>query len=416
MLDRTLAPPSNQIQRPKFPVTDELFINDIPVVLLNQGNQPVTLFELVIPVGRWHEPKPGLSYFLFKMITEGTKNKSASEIASTFDFYGSHLEVTPTLDNVSIKLYSLNKFLPKVLPLLISLLSESIFPEREFVTLKQIRSQQIKQQLARNNVYASMKFREMLFGENHPYGFMLSPEAVDDISLDDVVSFEDALLVRPRIFISGQIDELVLTAVSQALEDASFGKVLASSTHDLSASNRQTIVREDSTQASIRIGKLAIDKHHDDIHQLKITNTLLGGYFGSRLMKNIREEKGLTYGIHASIINLEKFSYWAISSEIQKSKIELAKTEILKEVERLANNEPGEKEMLMLKNYTRGKFLSSFDSPFSSHEMIKGLLLANLDTIYLQNFLDSLDRIQPNDISEMTKKHLVEGLSELVVY
>lgn len=416
MLDRSVAPPSNQIQRPQFPEIEELNINGIPVVVLDQGNQPVTLIELVIPVGRWHEPKPGLSYFLFKMITEGTDKKGASEIASTFDFYGSHLEVTPTLDNVSIKLYSLNKFLPEVLPLLISLLSDSIFPEREFDTLKQIRTQQIRQQLARNNVYASMKFREMLFGKDHPYGHMLSPETVEEVSLDEIISFKDALLVRPRVFISGQIDDFVITTVSEALKGVKFRESSKTSPKDIVSEKNQVIIREDSTQASIRLGKLCIDKRHADIHKLKITNTLLGGYFGSRLMKNIREEKGLTYGIHASMINLDKNSYWSISSEIQKDKIELAKKEIIREVAHLANTLPENEEMIMVKNYTRGKFLSSFDSPFSSHEMIKGLLLANLDTDYLHNFLDTLDEISPADISEMTNKHLVDGFSELVVY
>lgn len=415
MLNRSVAPPSNCINRPVLPNVDDVDVRGIPVTILNQGEQPVTLFELVIPIGRWQEPKPGLVFLLFKMITEGTNAKSANQIASVFDFFGSHLEIVPMLDNVSVKLYALSKFLPEVLPLLISLLTDSIFPPEEFNTLKQIRSQQIKQRLARNNVFADMKFREMIFGKQHPYGLMASPEDIINLQVEEVKDFRRALLAKPKIFVSGQVDRQVLATIADVLGGVAFTNPVASAKAELFPVEKKAVHRGESAQASIRVGKFVIDKRHPDIHRLKIANTLLGGFFGSRLMKNIREEKGLTYGIHSSLIHLEHYSYWSITSEVLKDKVALAKSEIVKEVDRLASEPPGTEEMISVKNYTRGKILSSFDSPFSSHEMIKDLKLSGLGMDYILGFLDTLDEITPEIVCKMTNKYLKAPYTELVV-
>src|SRR5690606_37426635 len=132
-----------------------------------------------------------------KMLTEGTKARSSEEIASVFDFYGSHLEVSPTLDSIHIKLYTLTKFFQELSGILLELLQESIFPEREFEVVKNIRIQQILQQHARNNAYAGLKFRESLFGVDHPYGEIISVEKARKISIDDLRQFSGALLARP---------------------------------------------------------------------------------------------------------------------------------------------------------------------------------------------------------------------------
>lgn len=415
MLDRSVAPQASAIVRPKLPQPDELSLGNLPVTVLNQGNQPVVLFEMIVPVGWWEEPKPGLAYYLFKMLTEGTRQKSAEQIAAVFDYYGSHLEVTPTLDHVSIKLFALSGFLPELLGLMNEMLTEVSFPENEFETLRQIRQQQIRQQYARNNTFASMKFREMLFGKAHPYGIMMDEALAARISLDDLNEHKNILLSTPHIFLTGNITEEVLTTVQDRMGQLEFTSPPSRNNNPISGVRQLSITREDSTQASIRSGHLTINRDHPDTHKLKIANTLLGGFFGSRLMKNIREEKGLTYGIHSSIMHLQHASYWHISSEVLRDKTELAQEEIKKEINLLRLYAPENQEFEMVKNYIKGKFLSSFDSPFSSHEMFKMLKLSQLTSEHFNDFLETLDSMQPGEVCEMANQYFHKEMTDLKV-
>lgn len=408
MPNRSVAPEATAVARPNLPQPKEIMLGNIPLTVVNQGLQPLVLFEIAVPVGRWEEPSPGLAFYLFKMLTEGTKSKSSEQIAEAFDFFGSHLEVIPTLDGVSIKLYTLNKFFPSLLELLVEMLTESAFPEGEFNTLKQIRIEQVRQQHAKNNAFANLKFREMLFGKEHPYGLLMDVEMVEKVTYQDLLHFKNALLTAPRLFISGLVTDEEIGAIEQFFGNVAFHASQPVNNHPLETTRYLEVTREDSTQASIRLGKVMIDRTHPDIHLLKITNELLGGFFGSRLMKNIREKKGLTYGIHSSLVHLQNASYWTISSEILREKTELAHQEILKEISRLKSETPTAEEFKMVVNYMKGKFLNSFDSPFSSHEMIKGLKQAGLTEQYFYNFLDTLDTVQPENLCEMATQYFGE--------
>lgn len=416
-MDRTIAPAAAEIDRPNLPTFDRVHLNqDLDVIILNQGKQDVVLLELIYPIGRFEEPAPGLAFYLFKMLSEGTSKHTSEEIASAFDYYGSHLDITPTLDHVSIKLYSLTKFFPKVLELLCELLTDSTFPENEFDILKQIRVQQIKQQEAKNNLFASLKFRELLFGSEHPYGRRVTTEQAEAIKIEDLHSFKAASLTKPLLFLTGKITDAELDILQTCFGQFKFNEDFQSQPFELQPAGSTRISKEGSNQASIRMGMISIDRKHPEIHLLKITNEILGGFFGSRLMKNIREDKGLTYGIHSSMLHLQHASYWTLSSEILIDKVDLALSEIQKELDILSNQMPSDQELAMVTNYMKGKFLSSFDSPFSSHNMIKNLALDNLSIDYFYQFFDALQEITPQDISNTAKKYLnPDALTTLVV-
>lgn len=416
-MDRTQAPISVAIDRPQLPALNKIDLNEqLEVYVLNQGKQEVVLLELIVPIGRYQEPAPGLAYYVFKMLTEGTKRWSSEEIVSQFDFYGSHLEITPTLDHVSIKLYSLSRFFDKVLQLVCELLTDPTFPSHEFEILKQIRIQQIKQQDAKNNVFASLKFRELLFGPDHPYGRKISSEQAQLTTLHDLEQFKSALLTKPVIFLTGKITDKELNTLSNCLGGISFAQRTPANSHETNPQGSLSLKKEGSTQASIRLGRTIISRNHPDIHLLKVTNEILGGFFGSRLMKNIREEKGLTYGIHSSLLHLEHASYWSINSEVMQDKADLALEEILREIEKLRQQPPSDQELNMVTNYMKGKFLSAFDSPFNSHNMMKTLVLDGLEWSAFIEYFETLQNITSADISTMATKYFrEETLTSLIV-
>lgn len=416
-MDRTKAPAASEIDRPNLPSFEKIELtSDLELITLNQGKQEVVLLEMIYPVGRFQETSPGLAFYLFKMLTEGTSKHSSEQIASAFDFYGSHVEITPTLDHVSIKLYSLSRFFGQVLELFCELLQDSIFPEKEFDIIKQIRVQQIKQQEAKNNIFASLKFREILYGQSHPYGRMVTIDQANSTTITDLHNFRSALSIKPLLFLTGKISDTEISLLKSFFGQFKFEQDLNSQDYSIESGTSSTIKKSGSTQASIRMGKTIINRSHPDIHLLKITNEILGGFFGSRLMKNIREDKGLTYGIHSSILHLQHSSYWSINSEVLLDKVELALSEINRELDLLCTNTPTDQELHMVKNYMKGKFLSSFDSPFSSHNMLKNVVLDGLDVSYFFEYFDTLQNIGKQDITDTASKYFSkESITTLIV-
>lgn len=407
MPDRTRPPKIHEISLPTIPHTEEVSLdNGVIATVLNQGAQPVLLLELIFPIGRFNEPVPGIAYYTAKMLAEGTTSRNSEQIASAFDFYGSHLEINATLDFIHIKLYALNQFFPELVRLLAEILMESTFPEKEFHTLQQIRIQQIRQQFAKNNAYASIKFRERLFGPTHPYGLIIDEKLAEAVTLDQVWAFKQHLLAKPFMFLSGMVTSREIGLLNTSFGKMTFSELLPDVEADSSPEESETVSREGSTQASIRIGHTTLTRSSPDIHLLRITNELFGGFFGSRLMKNIREEKGLTYGIHSSISHLQQASYWSVSTEVLHDKLDLAINEIAAELNRLQDTPPTPEEFGTVINYMKGKYLNSFDSPFHSLNMLKNLKLAGIPTSYLDEFIRTLNEAAPEDISRVARQHL----------
>ncbi|MEP0366793.1 MAG: pitrilysin family protein [Cyclobacteriaceae bacterium] len=418
MLDRTAAPPSDNIAKPNFPEAQIVSgAQGIDLVVLEQQAQPVIMLDIVIPVGRFSETVSGISYLAGKMLLEGTSKKSSAEIASEIDFHGSHLEITPTLDHLYIRLYCLKKFFSNQAKLVFELLADSIFPEKEFEKLKTIRSQQIKQQHAKTNAFAGLKFRETIFGSGHPYGKLVTLQDVNGTSLDQVKAFfSEQFKVRPTIFMAGAVGPEELSIVNDRLSKFEFIAPKKPTTPKLPGNETLNISWDNSVQSSIRFGSASINKSHADIHKLKITNELLGGFFGSRLMKNIREEKGLTYGISSSMVHLQHGSYWVIGTDVLKEKVNLALNEIRKEIENLQNTPPTFEELELLKNHLKGKWLMSFDSCFNSMQMITGNYLSGLTNQFWLDFMQTVDEISAEDISATLTKHFdPSGASSVVV-
>ncbi|WP_258102564.1 pitrilysin family protein [Marinoscillum sp. MHG1-6] len=416
MLDRSVAPAAEKISKPNLPSPEIIPISEgMELVVLTQHDQPAIMLDLAFPVSRSTENNSTI-YLAAKMLMEGTREKSSAEIASFLDFHGSHLEIRPSLDHVHIRLYCLKKYFNSQLNLIVELLNESIYPERQFEKAKNIRTQQIKQQHAKTNAFASLKFREKVFGAQHPYGRISSVEEVVSTTHEEVLKFyQNGLLTQPSIFLAGDVSQNEIELLNGALKPLQFYNTANTSSNKTISSSGEHIIWENAVQCSLRMGGQIIDKNHPDIHLLHITNELLGGFFGSRLMKNIREEKGLTYGIHSSIVHLKDGSYWTIGTDVLKEKADLAVNEIKKEIQTLATTSPSEEELATLKSYLQGKWLMSFDNCFNSMQHIVQNNLAGLDQQYWIGFLNQLESCTAKDIRQTAAKYFNKDLIEVIV-
>ena len=418
MVDRSIAPKADNITAFSLPeISKRKICGGVETTIVNQGDQPIIILDLIFPVGKVHDKVQHLTYFTSKLLAEGTKTKSSAQIADEIDFYGGYLEITPTIDHVSFRVYALKKLFPEILAILIDILSNPIFPENELNNLKNIRSQQIKQLLSRNSTVASIELRKSLFGETHPYGSPIDPKPIQKISRDLITEhYRHVVLTQPKLFLAGEITSDTIKIVEDTFSNLRFNPIQEGDFPIPNPSENCSVEKPESVQSSIRLGKITLGRHDPDIYSLKVANELLGGFFGSRLMKNIREIKGLTYGIHSSIVHLQHYSYWQISSDILKEKKDEAITEIIKEVEKLQNANPSNEEVETLKNYMKGKLLGSFDNIFNSLELVKSIDLDGISTSYWKRLLETINEATPESISAITKKHFsTDKIAQVVV-
>ncbi len=393
--------------------------NGVDLHVVSAGSQPVCQIELIFKAGVRHESHYGQAYFAGKLLKEGTSALTSKEISAFFDQYGAFLEIQPGLDKLTVSLYSLTKHLEILIPFLKTVLYEAIFPANELAIQKNIKIQNIKVENDKNNVLASKILRSSLFGEDHEYGRTLNEQHINELGREDLLQFhKDNIVNNLEILASGNIKENHIKII-----EANFGQIPISPTKikgDIGSYQLQTInqliERQESLQSSIRLGKHMIAKNHEDYVKLSVVTELLGGYFGSRLMKNIREEKGYTYGIHATMVNLQKANYFIIGTDVKKEFTADTIGEIQKEIDRLQREPVPQNELETVKNYLLGTFQSSITSPFSLMEKFKSVHFYELGYDYFNNYVKAIQSINQDDILQLSLKYLkVDSLSEIIV-
>ena len=171
----------------------------------------------------------------------------------------------------------------------------------------------------------------------------------------------------------------------------------------------------DAFQSAVRIGGLSLDRRHPDYLKMRVVITLLGGYFGSRLMSNIREEKGYTYGIAASLMTYPDHGMLAISAETANEYVESLIGEVYHEIDRLQNELVPVGELKMLKNYMLGDMCRSYESAFSLADAWISLQVSGLSSSYFAEALNAVKNITPDEIRELAQKYICkESLKEII--
>ena len=159
-----------------------------------------------------------------------------------------------------------------------------------------------------------------------------------------------------------------------------------------------------------------ISSTHVDYAGMQVLNTVFGGYFGSRLMSNIREDKGYTYGIGSSVVPLRKEGYFCISSEVGVDVRAAAVNEIYLELKRLRTELVPESELNLVRNYMLGSFQRNIDGPFSLADRFKSILTAGMGYEYYTRYLETIQNITAEELLRLASTHLHEdSLYELVV-
>ena len=412
MLNRTLAPESKQISEINFikPLAQHLD-NGIPVFTVNAGQQELVRIEFVFRNVNWDESKPLQALTVSHLINNGTPDLSARDIAEKVDFYGAFLQTEYGADQCSVKLYSLNKHLATVLPILYSILNESVFPEKELAIFVQNQKQSLSVSLQKNDFLARKQFANALFGDT-PYGSNISASNYDGIKQQDLLDYFKSAY-KPEnctIFVAGKFEDEEYKILNAIVGRDWANKGVSANNHFSfkSAIGSEILIdKPDALQSAIRMGMLTINRTHEDFAGFQVLNCVLGGYFGSRLMSNIREEKGYTYGIGSGVVSLQDTGYFFIATEVGADVCQSALNEIDKEIELLKTDTIPEEELELVRSYMLGSLLGSLENAFSHADKFKNLYFSGLDYSYYDRYIQTVKTINSDDLKKLAHKYLL---------
>lgn len=420
-LDRTKVPSIRNLDSIRIPEYKEYTLsNGLPVYALNIGTQDVIKLELVFRAGRTVEHKKVVSRATQDMLKEGTKSYKNFEISEKVDFYGTYIGTQFNLDANTIGFHCLKKYFKDILPYLSSILFEPVFPEEELQAWKHNARQKLAVDLERSDVLAYRKLTEQIFGSEHPYGYNSTVDLFNQLSREDLIRHHKEQYIKEncQIFITGNVDDSCIQLLESFFSSAMpSGNRLDVSFPEIDLEPQKLIVPAPSdVQTSVRLGYRLFNKGHKDYNGLYVLNNLFGGYFGSRLMMNIREEKGLTYNIYSSIDSFMHDGYFYIGSETSSENVEELIDEIFKEMDILKTELVPEDELLMLRNYIIGNMMTMVDGAFNAGEVLRSYLADGLSFDLFGELLEKVKTISAEELRELARTYFdQERLHQIIV-
>lgn len=425
-LDRKTPPPIHEVTSLTLPYPSVSHLdNGIPVYETRSGTQEIMKIEVIFLSGRPHEHKRLVSRSTARMLREGTKSYNAAELAEQVDFYAGTLQTPVNLDTGGIVLYCMTKHFPKLAPILAEILLEPTFSEKELITYTENNIQSLLVELSKNDVLAYRKITEIIFGENHPYGYNSTPDDYRALARADLIKHHQEHFTSDNclIFLSGKTDESILKLLNQYLgqNKTSDCFVLRKDNNTpLSISTQKPIKvklkNADTLQTAIRIGRQFGNRNNPDFNGFFVLNTIFGGYFSSRLMTNIREKKGYTYNIYSALDLMHHDGYFYISSEVGNRFVKKALAEIYFEMEKMQNEPVSAEELKMVQNYLLGNMLNMVDGPFAVSDVVKSFITEGVDLSHFQQFVEKIRSITPQEIQALAQKYFKrEDMFEVIV-
>ena len=421
---------NRQIPPPICPLSDihvtypesQRLKNGIPLHVIRAGMEDVVRFDLLIGAGQWHQTQALQAMFTNRMLREGTSSLTSQQIAEKLDYYGAMMELSSSVNCGFITLYSLNKYFPQTIELVADMLMNPTFPEKEMEVVVEVNKQRFLINSTRVEMMGRKRLNRALFGEAHPLGRYAEVEDYDRLSPEVLKSFyhQHYHSGNCSIYLSGKITPEIIQSVERALGDVPWGKVSHASsfqsiTPQPEAGKRFFVEKEDALQSSIKLGGFVMDRLHPDFLKARVMVTLFGGYFGSRLMSNIREDKGYTYGIGAGIVTYPGVSVLAISTEAANEYAEAVITEVYKEMDRLCNEHVPQTELDMVKNYMLGDWCRSYEGPFSLSDAWIYVETGGLDKEFFVRSIDAIQSITCEEVQALAQKYLCkENLIEVI--
>ncbi len=412
-LNRNIAPEIHSVDHIEYQKPDNFKLNgSSDLYVIKGGDQEVVKLDFAFKAGSWYSKSKLESLMASAMLSEGTSRLKATDIANTFDFYGAQFNSHSHYDYNYISLFSLKKHLSHLLPIIFEIITDSVFPENEFETVRKQRKQRAIIDAEKVSIISQKTFLRTLFSDEHPYAPVASPDSYDFVTLEGTKSHFRKYYASDQMSIiaSGHVDTGVIKLITDIFNGSwgesdeerstpSGGKIFESS---------QTIFieKQGANQNAVTIGKHFPTQNHPEFPGIRLLCTILGGYFGSRLMTNLREEKGLTYSIHASPVSFVHNGILLVSAEVKTQKTDEAIKEIYNEMERLCEEPISDNELNLVRNYMLGRILEDFDGPFARAQNFAALHEFGMDYEFFDRLINTVKSADKFVIKELARKYI----------
>ncbi|MBL0356652.1 MAG: insulinase family protein [Chitinophagaceae bacterium] len=396
--------------------------NGVKIYAIDAGSQEVLQMEMVFYAGNSYETANAVAPATNHMLKNGTSTKSAFEINEAFEYFGAYCTRACYNETAVVSLHTLSKYLNELLPVIKEMITSSVFPENELNIYKQNSKQKLSVNLQKCDFVANRLIDAYVYGEPHPYGQYIIAEDYDNLTVEQLRQHFDKYYVNGScvIFVAGKLPADLFEQLNKQ-----FGTLGLKPTNGqpptnniIAATQKKYRIQNDpkGVQGAIRMATHFPNRHHPDFTKMMVLNTVFGGYFGSRLMSNIREEKGYTYGIHSYVQNHLQNTALMISTEAGKDVCEATIAEVYKEMQLLREELIDEEELLLVRNYLIGIILGDLDGPFHIISRWKNIVLNNLDENYFYHSIDTIKTISAEELKVLANKYFIpDNFYELVV-
>ncbi len=397
--------------------------NGIPVYCIDAGEQDVLQIEWVFYAGNWFEQQQGVAAATNFMLKNGTSSKNAYELNEAFDYYGSYCSRSCYNETATVSLHCLNRHAEKGVGIVAEMISDSVFPEKELEIFKQNSKQRLQVNQKKCEFVAGRKIDRLLYGEKHPYAAYSNEPEIDALDVALLKNFYEQYYLQGScvIFVAGKLPLNIMGILNEYFGKMPLKKpdyLLKPFPADPSSEKKWRIKNDEhAVQGAIRMAASFPNRHHPDFKKAIVLNNIFGGYFGSRLMSNIREEKGYTYGIYSYLQNHIQESAWMISTEAGLEYCEPLIEEVYIEMKLLRDAPVSNEELKLVQNYMMGSLLGDLDGPFHIIAKWKNIILNGLGEDYFYSSVEAIKNSKPEELQELAQKYLQpENFYELIVY
>lgn len=413
-LDRSVCPPIHEINSIVVPEVETINLrNGSRLHCMNVGIDEVVRVTVIVGVGLDVQKVPLSTRMMSSMLFEGTEDMTQSEVAEKFDFYGARKSIMPGMYASSYDLISLTKHLPQIIDVFVDSVFSPALREDDFKRLSKIMKTNMKDLSKRVDYLSDKNLDYMLFGKTarsiHP-----EQEDIEKLTVEDLRKLHsDYFHIENVEFVAcGMItDEVKKVLVDTFSNIAPSGRTRKTDNPLIlpEMEKKYTFHHKTGVQAGVCIGRQLFGRADKDEKGMRFLNTVLGGYFGSRLSSNIREEKGYTYGIYSDVSINKHHGTMCISTQCDNRYVQKVIDETFKEMDLLCTENVPDDEMERVKNYLLGTMCSTYGNALAwNSEMIRAVTSANggdISLAYINEFIDYIRSVSADDVKEMAQKY-----------
>ncbi|MCM1020798.1 MAG: insulinase family protein [Muribaculum sp.] len=380
--------------------------------VLRQGQLGVCRFSCLITGGLAECSGPGIAQLLLSAVQEGTVSHPGASLAETIEFNGATVQIGVYRHYMMLSVNMLTSKAPTVIPLVHEMLFAPEFNPQPFASCVERLAQNVRLMEKRVEYKATKKMKELIMGPSHPLAQSPSPDQIAAVTLDDLQLWHKLTCTSAngmQLYLAGNIDDAIVNLVAELFSNTGSESLPFNiKPNQPMPPQRADVEVADALQSAVRIcAPVAITRDSADYLELRLLVKALGGYFGSRLMLNIREEKGYTYGISASLNGSPEGTTIEIATSTDPANAEPLIKETLNEIKRLKTSPFSNDEIDRLKNYETSMLASMLDTPFDMMDYYITLKTAFINqSEYFQRQYRAIQNLTPQRMSHLAEKYI----------